>query len=97
MSKVDYFSVGDGIYMLPSNMNLNINKTRGYNNKILISKSSYKLGVNNRVNAAADGKSRTSSSPLRQLEPHEKRHALEHNDEKLALSILVTGTALLIY
>ena len=50
MSKVD-FSVGGGIYMLPSNTNLNINKTQGCNNKILISESSYKLGLNNRVNA----------------------------------------------
>ena len=31
MSKVD-FSVGSGIYMLPSKMNLNINKTQGFNN-----------------------------------------------------------------
>ena len=50
MSKVD-FSVGAGIYMLPSNMNLNINKTQGFNNNILISESSYKLGLNNKVNA----------------------------------------------
>ena len=55
MSKVD-FSVGGGIYMLPSNMNLNINKTQGFNNKILISESSYKLGLNNRVNAMAKQK-----------------------------------------
>ena len=33
LSKVD-FSVGIGIYMLPSNLNLNIGKTKGYNNKI---------------------------------------------------------------
>ena len=43
MSKVD-FSVGGGVYMLPSNMNLNINKTQGFNNNILISETSYKLG-----------------------------------------------------
>ena len=55
MSKVD-FSVGGGIYMLPSNMNLNINKTQGFNNKILISESSYKLGLNNKVNAIAKQK-----------------------------------------
>ena len=30
LSKVD-FSVGTGIYMLPSNLNLNIGKTKGYN------------------------------------------------------------------
>ena len=55
MSKVD-FSVGGGIYMLPSNMNLNINKTQGFNNKILISESLYKLGLNSKVNAMAKQK-----------------------------------------
>ena len=36
-SKVNY-SVGENIYMLPSNMNLNIRSgTVGYNNKILVS------------------------------------------------------------
>ena len=33
LSKVD-FSVGTGIYMLPSNLNLNIGRAKGYNNKI---------------------------------------------------------------
>ena len=36
LSKVD-FSVGMGIYMLPSNLNLNIGKMKGCNNKILVS------------------------------------------------------------
>ena len=33
LSKVD-FSVGTGMYMLPSNLNLNIGRAKGYNNKI---------------------------------------------------------------
>ena len=60
MSKVD-FSVGGGVYMLPSNMNLNINKTQGFNNNILISESSYKLDLNNKVNAIA--KQKTAIKP----------------------------------
>ena len=36
LSKVD-FSVGIGIYMVPSNLNLGIGKKEGYKNKILIS------------------------------------------------------------
>ena len=36
LSKVD-FSVSTGIYMLPSNLNLNIGKAKGYDNKILVS------------------------------------------------------------
>ena len=35
-SKVD-FSVGIRIYMLPSNLNIDIGKREGYNNKILVS------------------------------------------------------------
>ena len=100
MSKVD-FSVGGGIYMLPSNMNLNINKTQGFNNKILISESSYKLGLNNRVNAIAKQKTmikpKQKTAALEKLRPHEKISVQNHNDEKIALSLLMTGTALVIY
>ena len=42
LSKVD-FSVGIGIYMLPSNLNLSIGKTKGYNSKILVSNTDLKL------------------------------------------------------
>ena len=45
-SKVDY-SVGENIYMLPSDMNLKIKTgTVGYNNKILISDEKFILGKN---------------------------------------------------
>ena len=42
LSKVD-FSVGIGIYMLPSNLSLSIGKTKGYNGKILVSNTGMKL------------------------------------------------------
>ena len=42
LSKVD-FSIGTGIYVLPSNLNLNIGKTAGYDNKILVSNTDMKL------------------------------------------------------
>ena len=45
LSKVD-FSVGTGIYMLPSNLNLSIVKKKGYNNKILVSNTNMKIGSN---------------------------------------------------
>ena len=49
-SKVDY-SVGQNIYMLPSNMELKIKTgTAGYNNKILISVGNFSLGKNDKVN-----------------------------------------------
>ena len=50
-SKVDY-SVGESIYMLPSNMELTIKTgTVGYNNKILISDEKFILGKNEKVNS----------------------------------------------
>ena len=52
-SKVDY-SVGENIYMLPSDMNLNIRSgTVGYNNKILACDGKFSLGKNEKVNAPA--------------------------------------------
>ena len=49
MSKVDYV-IGEFIYMLPSNMNLRIGKVKNYNNKILISSPSCKIGTNLKIN-----------------------------------------------
>ena len=48
-SKVDYV-IGEFIYMLPSNMNLWIGKVKDYNNKILISSPSFKIGTNVKIN-----------------------------------------------
>ena len=48
-SKVDY-AIGEFIYMLPSDMNLRIGKVRNYNNKILISSPSFKIGTNLKIN-----------------------------------------------
>ena len=48
-SKVDY-AIGEFVYMLPSDMNLRIGKVRNYNNKILISSPSFKIGTNVKVN-----------------------------------------------
>ena len=48
-SKVDY-SIGEGMYMLTSDMNLRIGKVKNYNNKILTSKPGFKLGINLKIN-----------------------------------------------
>ena len=51
-SKVDY-SVGEHLYMLPSDMTLKIRPgTVGYNNKILVSNGKFILGKNEKVNLA---------------------------------------------
>ena len=48
-SKVDCV-VGEFVYMLPSDMNLQIGNVRNYNNKILISSPSFKIGTNVKIN-----------------------------------------------
>ena len=48
-SEVDY-AIGEFVYMLPSDMNLQIGNIRNYNNKILISSPSFKIGTNVKVN-----------------------------------------------
>ena len=52
-SKVDY-AIGEFIYMLPSDMNLRIGNVRNYNNKILISSPSFKVGTNLKINLDDD-------------------------------------------
>ena len=48
-SKVDY-AIGEFIYMLPSDINLRIGNVRNYNNKILISSPTFKIGTNAKIN-----------------------------------------------
>ena len=48
-SKVDY-AIGEFIYMLQSDMNLRTGTVINYNNKILISSPSFKIGTNARIN-----------------------------------------------
>ena len=50
-SKVDY-SIGESIYMIPSDMTLKIrSRTVGYNNKFLVSDGKFILGKNEKVNS----------------------------------------------
>ena len=42
--------IGEKMYMIPSDMNLRIGKIKNYNNKILESKSYFKLGINEKIN-----------------------------------------------
>ena len=56
-SKVDY-SVGEHLYMLPSDMNFKIRSgTIGYDNKILVSDGKFILGKNDEVNGICNEKS----------------------------------------
>ena len=101
--KVD-FSVGIGIYMLPNNLNLSIGKTKGYNNKILVSNTDMKIGSNRDINR--DHKNLTPPNVPKKIvipavqhkPPHNLKMLTEkHNDEKLAITLLIVGIGLIAY
>ena len=90
-SKVDY-SVGENIYVLPSDMNLNIKTgTVGYNNKTLLSDSGFSLGKNDIFNSLESpvpkAAHRTSHKNLLQKQAitHKDlgQSTITHEDEKL--------------
>ena len=107
LSKVD-FSVVTGIYMLPSNFNLNIGRAKGYNNKILLSNTDMKIGSNRDINkdhkrlaVAKAGVPMTCVArrdPVGAIIPHNlKMLTKKHNDEKLAIKLLILGDGLIAY
>ena len=77
-SKVDY-SVGEHLYMLPSDMTLKIRPgTVGYNNKILVSDGNFSLGKNDEVILAVPAMKshKTNSLETPAIENH-KTNSLE--------------------
>ena len=105
LSKLD-FSVGTGIYMLPSNLNLSIEKTKGYNNKILVSNTGMKIGSNKDINkdhkklpvTPPDDAPKIVNKPIPATR-HGKTKMLtkKHNDEKLVITLLIAGTGSIAY
>ena len=99
-SKVNY-SVGENLFMLPSNMELRIRSgTVGYNNKIRVSDGKFNLGKNDEVNLTVLAiKSHNTNS----IEPTTITHApaisqknqepktITHSDEKIALVLALAG------
>ena len=101
LSKVE-FSPGTGIYMLPSDLNLSMGKTKGYKNKILVRNTDMKIGSNRDIN-----RDHKKLPPLDDDMPkivipaarHENPKMLtkKHNDEKLVFTLLIVGTGLIAY
>ena len=97
-SKVDY-SVGENFFMLPTNMELRIRLgTVGYNNKILVSDKKFNLGKNDEVNSLKtpeishkDSKSTADSETAVTHKDSERKPTTNHEDEKIALIISLTG------
>ena len=91
-SKVDY-SVGERLYMLPSNMNLKIRPgTFGYNNKILISEW-FSLGKNVEVNAGLvkPEEKTTKKDSIHKEITKTPIIQIIHEEEKIALILFLTG------
>ena len=84
-SKVDY-AIGEFIYMLPSDMNLRIGNVRNYNNKILISSPSFKIGTNVKVNLDVKSKEvemvKTEPDVKQKKEPNTKPNKKHKQDVK---------------
>ena len=91
-SKVDY-SVGENLYMLPSNMELKIKTgTVGYNNKILVSDGKFILGKNEKVNLTVPAiKSHKTNSLAQKPNFSQEPHTMTHNEEKIAFVLFITG------
>ena len=97
-----YYSVGETIYMLPSDINLNIRLgTVGYNNKILVSGGNFSLEKNDKVNTlelVKEGDRPKSHKAL--VQPTitqkdsnvlEQKQTIIHEEEKVALVLSLTG------
>ena len=105
-SKVDY-SVGEHLYMLPSDMTLKIRPgTVGYNNKILVSDEKFILGKNEKVNSLETPaiksyktnsletpamKSTQTAANSERTADLEQKTIISHEDEKVALVLSLTG------
>ena len=84
--------------MLPSNFNLNIGKKKGYSNKILVSNTDMKIGSNRDINK--DHKKLPPDEPKTAIPMvlHDlKMLTRKHNDEKLAITLLIVGGGLIAY
>ena len=91
-SKVD-FVIGESMYMIPSDVNLRIGKIKNYNNKILESKSYFKLGINKKINLSEEkGKPegeeivKTKPDVKQKKEPDVKSNKEHKQDVKLTSS-----------
>ena len=104
-SKVDY-SVGEHLYMLPSDMTLKIRLgTVGYNNKILVSDGKFSLEKNDEVNETPKISHQSTITNHHELEkgpnitqaqkPNITHHELAkeptHEDEKIVLALALAG------
>ena len=96
--------MGTSIYMLPSNLNLSMGKTKGYDNKILVSNTDIKFGSNKDINK--DHKQLPVTPPDDDVpkivipvvwNDNPKMLTEKHNDEKLVTTLLIVVAGLIAY
>ena len=94
--------MGIGTYILPSNLNLSIRKTQGYNNEILVGNTDMKIGSKRDINKDRKklpvmpkkiGIRAVQHDPLHNL----KMLTEKRNDEKLVITLSIVGTGLIAY
>ena len=90
--------------MLPSDLNLNIGKTKGYNNKTLVSNADIKIGSNRDIKKDRKKLPVTPPDvpkiviPAVRYDPYNLKMLTEkHNDKKLAITFLIVGPGLITY
>ena len=93
-SKVDY-SIGENLFMLPSDMELRIKTgTVRYNNKIFVSDGNFSLGKNENVNSLETPAIKTNSLQLTHaptISHEDEKPKITHSDEKIALVLALAG------
>ena len=97
-SKVDY-SVGENLFMLPTNMELRIRSgTVRYNNKILVSDGKFNLGKNDEVNSLKIPAIETNSLETPAIKSHSnttqgltQAPTISHEDEITAFILFIVG------
>ena len=91
-SKIDY-SVGKGLYMLPSNMLLKpLNQViEGYNDKIVVNTRGFELGAQEEIQAHTTTVSKIQKAKQQKLRVH---NLDDHRDEVQALILAIGGLSL---
>ena len=94
-SKVD-FCVGNGIYLIPSNMRLQIGTIVNYNNKIVVGDGMMKLGKNDKVNETLHVvlPSKTPSDEPQPTIVSQPTPPSSHDQTKMWLTVGLTGIGL---
>ena len=90
--------------MLPSDLNLSMGKTKGYNNKVLVSNTDMKIGSNWDINkdhkrlpvTPPDDDMPKIVVPVVQRD-NPKVLTEKHNDEELVITLLIVGAGLTAY